>query len=537
MPTPDVAAPGPQTRIDPSLERRLAIIGQSIRWLAVLYSLIVLGDALFDWFGGSLPEGPAPVREITPSSAIGLVLLSSAALLAGDTSRTADHSPLPRRIGLALGWVTAIFGLFLMLTFVFGWDWPWWADNRQMPAFTVGVNLFALGLAVPLSVSRIDARVIGGQVATLLVFSLAGTIFVGYAFGEASVGRLFVQPEISFQAAVGALVIAAGVVLMRPGSGVLSITASPSTGGKLLRRVGLPLLLAPAFLLFVVEGLPASERIDALAVVAVSMGFLLVILLGLLARVVDVTAIEASNALAQAERAREGLDQEAPLVSILANTFHDVSVGDLDGWDVATRFRPAEGVLVGDASAVRKVDDRRIGVVLVDVTGHGVDPAIRSVRIRDLLIHALALGRGPGEALGTVTRSIRDDELATAVVVCVEVDTGHVVMASAGHPPVAHVGTQSTVLHSATGPLLFLSDDSIFEEVELDLAQGDTLVLFSDGIADVQISSNGRTAPEQLADILLSEGGSAARTAEMVLGFGENDPSDDQSVVVIRRTT
>lgn len=536
MPTPEVAAPGPQTRIDPALERRLAVVGQTIRWLAVVYTVVVLGDTVFDWFGQSLPEGPPTVRSIAPSEALSLLTLSLGALLGGDNQRVSGESVVPRRLGLVLSWLAAAFGVFLMATFIFDLAWPWWEDVEDMPAFTVGVSLLALGVAVPMSASRSETSVIAGQVGGLLVLSLTGVIFLGYAYGEASVGRLFLQPEISFQAAVGSLIIATGVTLIRPGSGLLSIAASPSTGGKLIRRLGPAVLLAPAVLLFIVETLPNSDRIDALALVAVTLGFLLLILLGILARVVDVTAIEASTAQAQAVRAQVGLDQEAPLVATLAERFHIVETGDIDGWEVATRFRPAEGSVVGDASGVRMLPGGQIGVVLVDVTGHGVQPAIRSIRIRDMLAHSLALGHGPAECLGKIELSVAPDTLATAVVVQVEPVSGRVSIASAGHPPVIVIRTQAVELVEPTGPLLFLAPGAEFDEVELEMRSGDTIVIFSDGIADVQNLSNGRTEPEQLADLLIAEGGSAPRTAELVIGYGDSHPSDDQSVVVIRRT-
>ncbi|HEX6286071.1 MAG TPA: SpoIIE family protein phosphatase, partial [Acidimicrobiia bacterium] len=86
-----------------------------------------------------------------------------------------------------------------------------------------------------------------------------------------------------------------------------------------------------------------------------------------------------------------------------------------------------------------------------------------------------------------------------------------------------------------TGPLLYLDPDSVYDEVEFSLGKGDTLVAFSDGVADVQVAKNGRTEPEVLADHLLAEGGNAARTADLVLGFAAPEPTDDQTVVVIRR--
>lgn len=535
MPSSEVEAPGPYTSIDPALERRLSLIGQTLRWLAVIYAVIVLWNAAFSWF--DLPDGPLTIRDILPSEAVALVSLSFAALLGGDNQRSVRGSLALRRAGLVLSWMTAAFGLLLMITFIFDLMWPWWESVNQMPAFAVGLNLFMLGVAVPLSVSRVEVRVIAGQVATLLVFSLTAIIFVGYAFGASSVGRLFLRPEISFQAALGALLVALGVILIRPGSGLLSISASPSTGGALIRRLGPVVLFAPALLLFAVEELPTASRIDGLAVVAVTLGFLLLVLLGVLARIVDVTALEASTAQAQAMRAQQGLDQEAPLVARLAENFHLVDVEDVEGWEVATRFRLGEGAVGGDASVVRLLPHGKVGIVVVDVTGHGARPALRAIRTRDLLIHALALGHSPAEALGSAKLSLEADALASAAVLCLEPESGDLVFAAAGHPPMIHIATQTADLLGPTGPLLFLDPDAEYEQLEMQLSAGDTVVIFSDGVADVQVVTNGRTEPEQLADALLAEGGVASRTADLVLGFGEGDPTDDQSVVVLRRTT
>ncbi len=534
MPSSEIEAPGPFTSIDPELERRLSLIGQTIRWLAAIYALIVLWNASFDWF--ELPDGPLTVRDISPSGAVALVALSLGALFGGDNFRAVRGSLALRRVGLVISWLTATFGLFVMLTFIFNLMWPWWESVNEMPAFAVGLNMFMLGVAVPLSVSRIEVRVIAGQVATLLVFSLTAIIFVGYAFGTPSVGRLFLRPEISFQAALGALLIAIGVILIRPGSGLLSISASPSRGGAIIRRLGPVVLLAPALLLFLVEELPTASRIDGLAVVAVTLGFLLLVLLGVLARIVDVTALEASAAQARALRAQQGLEQEAPIVARLAENFHLVEVADVDGWEVATRFRLGEGSVGGDASVVRLLPHGRVGIVLVDVTGHGALPALRAIRTRDLLIHALALGHSPADALKSIKLSLGGDALASAAVLCLEPESGDLAFAAAGHPPMIHTATQTANLLGPTGPLLFLNPDAEYEQIDMKLSAGDTIVLFSDGVADVQVISGGRTEPEQLADALLAEGGVASRTADLALGFGDGDPSDDQSVVVLRRT-
>ncbi len=531
-----VAAPGPRTSIDPRLEGRLALAGRLTRWLAVLYCLLVLTGVMIRSVGDTLPEGPPTVRPTPLSTAVALIVLSLGSLLGGDTRQIGGIRLKLRRLGLWLSIATALFGAVVVGLFIADIPWPS-GDVRDGPSFAMAVSMVALGLGVPLAVSRGEGRVVAGQVAALMVFSMSGVIFIGYTYGDPSLGRLFQLPEVTFQAALAAVLIAIGVLLIRPGRGLLQAASSPGAGGKVLRRFGPVVLLAPALLLLLVETVPATDRIDAQAVLAVSLGLLLLVLLGVLVRVIDKTAEDAATSGAVAERAQEGLDQEAPLASRLSDLVHIVDVADTGDWEVATRFRPAEGVVAGDASAVRTLPTgRRLGVVLVDVTGHGAEPAVRAIRIRDLLMHALALGQDPADAmtfLGSVTKT---DELAAVVVARLDKTTGETLVASAGHTPAILIGAQDALLLGPTGPLLFLDPQVNYDDHDLSMDRGDSLVLFSDGVADIQVTRNGRTQPEILADILLAEGGVATRTAELVLGFGRPDPIDDQSAIVIRST-
>lgn len=535
MAEPDVAALGPQTRVDPRVEIQMATFGRVARWVAVAFAVFVLLGVWITPIGEVVPRGHLFVRRSTPAGAAALVTVALGALFAGDVRRAAATSGLWRRVGVALTSVAAAFGVLIIAMFLGNRVDLWGDASGEMPAFGVGVSLLALGVAVPLTVSRKESRVIAGQISSLLVFSLTAMVFVGYLLGDPSLGRLFQRPEISYQEVVSALLTAIGVLFVRPGSGLLSTVSSPGAGGKMLRRFGPVVLLAPALLLFMTETMPAGERIDAVAFVAVSTGVILLVLMGVLVRVIDATSMEASTAGAQAERAKAGLAQEAPLTSNLADVLHLVDITAVDGWDVVTRFRPGHGMVGGDTSVVRTLPDSSFGVVLVDVTGHGAEPAVRAIRIRDLLVHSLALGQDPASALDFIGWAGNDDALASVVVMRLDTATGRARLASAGHPPAIHVGTQTADLIAPRGPLLYLDPSSTFESAEIDLSPGDALVMFSDGVADVQRSRDGLSEPEALADMLLAEGGVAERTADLALGFASPDPSDDQTVVVIFR--
>ncbi|HEY5891245.1 MAG TPA: PP2C family protein-serine/threonine phosphatase [Acidimicrobiia bacterium] len=535
MTTAQVAELGPETAVDPRIEIRMATVGRLVRWIAAATALVVLLSVLIEPLKSFLPEGPVFVRSISPASAVTLAIMAVGALLAGDTRKAVATSLAWRRLGLALCGLAGLFGLGIMLLYMTGQDPAWDTRLGSVPAFTVGLVNVALSLAVLLMVSRREGRIIAGQVSALLVFSMTGVIFLGYAFGDPSLGRVFQTPEISFQAALTAFLTAIGVVLIRPASGLLATASSPGIGGRTLRRFGPVVLFAPAILLLITETLPSTERIDATALLAVTFGLLLLILLGTLVRVIDIATLEASAAGARAERAKKGLDQEAPIASRISDALHLVDVSETDGWEVVTRFRPGSGVVAGDTSAVRTLPDGTIGVVMVDVTGHGAEPALRAIRIRDLLLHSLAHGHDPADSLGFLGWASNDDLLASSVVMRIDPATGIVSFSSAGHPPVIHIGPQAVELVAPTGPLLYLDPDSKYQVASIEMTPGDTLIMFSDGVADVQRTRDGLPEPQALADMLLAEGGVPQRSADLTIGFGEADPSDDQSVVVVFR--
>lgn len=530
-----VAAPGPTPSVDPRIEARLTNAGRVIRWIATGYAFLGLIGIVIPELQ-RFPPGPSLIRPLTRASAVSLACLTLGALLAGDVGRSPRSSVILRRIGVVLAAAAALFGLMIMIVF-FANRTDIWGENLEIPAFSVGMILVILGIAIPLTISRHESRAVAGQVAALLVFSLTAVIFLGYLYGDPSVGRLFLRPEISFQASLTSVLAAIGVLLTRPAVGLLSVAASPGGGGRLLRWLGPAILFTPALLLLVAEKVPSTERIDVLAFVSVGLGLFLLILLSLFVKTLDETAIEAATSAAQAERARIGLEQEAPLVTRLAEMLHTIEVEEVEGWEVATRFRPGRGSVTGDASSVRRLPSGLLGAVLVDLTGHGALPAMWAIRTRDLLLHSLVTGLSPTEAMEMVDWSAPGDILASAMAVTLSPDTGEVRLCSAGHPPVIVVSPQAVDLKQPTGPLLYLDISSVFEEERFELGNGDTLVAFSDGVADVQVTQNGRTEPELLADMLLAEGGNAARTADLVLGFAAPEPTDDQTVVVIRRVS
>jgi serine phosphatase RsbU (regulator of sigma subunit)/anti-sigma regulatory factor (Ser/Thr protein kinase) len=166
---------------------------------------------------------------------------------------------------------------------------------------------------------------------------------------------------------------------------------------------------------------------------------------------------------------------------------------------VATRYLPGQsGVTVGgDWFDVIALSGSRVGLVVGDVTGHGIHAAATMGRLRTAVRTLADIDLEPGELLtrldDVVTRLADEDELApdadgliaTCLFAVYDPITRHCTLARAGHPVPAVVtpdGGQE-YLDLPAGPPLGVGGVP-FEETEIELAEGSLLVLYTDGLVE-----------------------------------------------------
>jgi PAS domain S-box-containing protein len=132
----------------------------------------------------------------------------------------------------------------------------------------------------------------------------------------------------------------------------------------------------------------------------------------------------------------------------------------------------------------------RLGVVVGDVTGRGVRAASTMGQMRSVA-RAYALSddgsRGPGEVLTRVNRyqlALGEDELFTMVYAVLDPAGGRLWYANAGHPPpvLRRPGNAARMLERGGGLMGVM--DSVYEEHEASIAEGDVLILYSDGLVE-----------------------------------------------------
>jgi sigma-B regulation protein RsbU (phosphoserine phosphatase) len=158
------------------------------------------------------------------------------------------------------------------------------------------------------------------------------------------------------------------------------------------------------------------------------------------------------------------------------------------------RYLPAAAV-GGDFFNIFPITDTTCGMFICDVMGHGMRAALVTAIMRGMVEELMPLAADPGKFLAEINRSLhailrrtREPFLATACYVVLDVATGELRFANAGHPSPLRVarGSQEVQALKACdprhGPALGLFEESVYPVGICPLAVNDLLILFTDGL-------------------------------------------------------
>lgn len=210
----------------------------------------------------------------------------------------------------------------------------------------------------------------------------------------------------------------------------------------------------------------------------------------------------------------------------------------MEGYCIQAVYRPGAHV-GGDLYDVLRVNDRHLAFYLADATGHGVTSAMLSVLFKQRLVlvdPGTGLALPPAQVLEAVNRSICQAHTApglflTAVFGLLDTADGSLTLASAGHPPVLHLREGGELrLVRRTGPALGLAPDAQFRQERLQLAAGDRILLYTDGL----LPSGSEQDLQRLHALLASPLSSAQEVmAQLQQGAADAPERDDVTLLLI----
>jgi serine phosphatase RsbU (regulator of sigma subunit) len=259
----------------------------------------------------------------------------------------------------------------------------------------------------------------------------------------------------------------------------------------------------------------------------------------------DVESMRRSLNLAtlDATKSREAIEDSAAVLLTLRHEL-DPGVEDLaeDDWTVAARVQPAEGVVAGDCYDVARLSPSRLGLVVVDISGHGAVTGVLALRCRELLRAALRSDMDPGGAVSWAHAQLddlADDTFLSAFVVDVDLETGHMRYANAGHPPALLCGADDVQQLVRTGPIVGPFDEE-WTTAEAAVQPGDTLAIYTDGLIEVRNDEKEEFGITRLTEIVCGASCDEAeaivkRCLDEVTEFAPNRLRDDATIVLLCR--
>lgn len=164
----------------------------------------------------------------------------------------------------------------------------------------------------------------------------------------------------------------------------------------------------------------------------------------------------------------------------------------VSGLDIAAQYLPMTAV-AGDFYDFLLLDERRVGILVADVTGHGVPAALIASMLKTALAAQSAFASDPARVLAGLNRSFCgkfEEHFVTAGYLFVDADKQILRYAGAGHPPLvlgAVEGTQTTFREvDNNGLFLGLSEQATYTSLELPFRPGDRCVLYTDGLVEAR---------------------------------------------------
>jgi PAS domain S-box-containing protein len=259
----------------------------------------------------------------------------------------------------------------------------------------------------------------------------------------------------------------------------------------------------------------------------------------------DVAVIEELNRRMAAGWANaETFAREHTVAETLQHALLPDALPQVAGLDLAARYLPATGGVHvgGDWYDVFPLDRDRVALAIGDVAGHSIGSASVMGQVRSMLRACTLEHPAPADVLGRTNAAVCQllpDAVATAFYAVLDLSTGDLAYANAGHPPALldNGDGHARYLDGAPGAMLGASADTDYTAGHRRLAPGARLLLYTDGL----IEDRRRDIAEGFSALAQAVRRSHTQTAERTCQFvqsamlGSGTRADDVCILALRQ--
>ena len=196
---------------------------------------------------------------------------------------------------------------------------------------------------------------------------------------------------------------------------------------------------------------------------------------------------------------------ESIQASLLPRNFAELSKGR--EFSLYASMTPAKEV-GGDFYDYFLIDDTHLGLVMADVSGKGVPAALFMVVAKTLIKNRAQMGGTPAEIMSYVNEQLCENNEAqlfvTAWFAILDLTTGKGVSVNAGHeyPVIRRAEGQFELVIYRHSIALAALEGTKFREHEFELHPGDSLFVYTDGVAEATNTENQMFGTQRMLEAL-----------------------------------
>ena len=179
---------------------------------------------------------------------------------------------------------------------------------------------------------------------------------------------------------------------------------------------------------------------------------------------------------------------------------------DVEGLQIAARYIPMASV-AGDFYDFAKVDDKHMGLIVADVSGHGVPASLISSMVKIAFTSNISQASNPAEVLGGINQVLcgkLEADFVTAGYLFIDTSENIFKYAGAGHPPlfVWRGADQKIYEFRQKGTILGQFQDAQYQNISFNLKADDRIFLYTDGIVETFNSAGDIFGFSRLKDLI-----------------------------------
>ncbi len=259
-----------------------------------------------------------------------------------------------------------------------------------------------------------------------------------------------------------------------------------------------------------------------------------------------------SNELAQAN---EKMQHDLNVAARIQRSLLPTEIPEIPGVTVHWRFLPCEE-LAGDTLGVIPIGGDRLAVFVIDVSGHGVPAALLSVTLThwlsggpsgSRLLRSDGSVRPPSAVLDELNAQFPMDpstaQYFTMFYATIDLASGELVYASAGHPPALHITDTGDVERlGATGVPVGVVSTKSYEQRRHWLGPRDRLYVYTDGLIEAERAPGQQIGVEGVEEHALAAMSRPLDRAVIEImeacsgPGGPTEPADDLTLLAIERS-